>query len=335
VAFVGRAGELAGFRRALAGDARLVLVVGDAGVGKSRLARESMRRAGAEAGVVSVWGGCLPLAEKLPLLPVAEAMGGLSGLEDGRLLEAALGAAPRYAGAELARLLPGLGPGVPGEDAGGGGWRRERLFSGVADVLSAVAERTAIVMVVEDVQWADSATLDCLTFLTRPGRAGRLMVVATCRSDEVPLDAHVAEWLAHVRGSGAVTEIRLGPMSRGEVAEQVTVLAGRPPQPPEADELFARGEGNPFFTEQLVAAAMSAMAEGMLRLPAGLPARLAELLSARARRCGEGGRALLEALAVAGRPLTEAMLAGITAWSRMQSAGGCGNWLPPGCCPAA
>jgi hypothetical protein len=148
--------------------------------------------------------------------------------------------------------------------------------------------------------------------LTRPGRAGRLMVVVTCRSDEVPLDAHVAEWLAHVRGSGAVTEIRLGPLSRGEVAEQVTFLAGRPLLPPVADELFARGEGNPFFTEQLVAAAMPAMAEGMLRLPAGLPARLAELLSARASRCGEDGRAMLEALAVAGRPLTEAMLVGIT-----------------------
>jgi predicted ATPase len=70
--FVGRERELSRLHAVLSGDARLVLVVGGAGVGKTRFAGEGMRRAAA-AGMVSVWGSCLPLAEKLPLLPVAEA----------------------------------------------------------------------------------------------------------------------------------------------------------------------------------------------------------------------------------------------------------------------
>ena len=86
--FVGRDRELSGLRAALEAGTRLLLVVGDAGVGKTRFAREGMRRAAAD-GVVSVWGGCLPLAEKLPLLPVAEALGELSRLDGGGLLEAA------------------------------------------------------------------------------------------------------------------------------------------------------------------------------------------------------------------------------------------------------
>ena len=77
VAFVGRESELSSLRGALGGDARLVLVVGDAGVGKTRFAGEGMRRAVA-GGMVGVLGGCLPLAEKLPLLPVADALGELS-----------------------------------------------------------------------------------------------------------------------------------------------------------------------------------------------------------------------------------------------------------------
>ena len=84
-------------------------------------------------------------------------------------------------------------------------------------------------LLIEDVHWADAATLDFLTYLTRAGRAGAVPVVVTCRSDEVPLDAAVADWLTHVRRDAGVEEIRLGPLSQGEVAEQVTGLVGAPP----------------------------------------------------------------------------------------------------------
>src|SRR5215813_476736 len=297
--FVGRERELSRLGAALGGDTRMVLVVGDAGVGKTRFAGEGMRRAAA-GGMVSVWGGCLPLAEKLPLLPVAGALGELSRLNGGGLLEAALGAVPEYVRGEVVRLLPGLGPYRAGARGRGEGWRRERLFSAVAELLGAAAGRSGLGLVVEDVHWADAATLDCLTYRARAGR-GEVSLVVTCRGDEAPLARPVVEWLAHVRGGVAVEEIRLGPLSREEAAKQVVGLVGGPPPPRFADDLYARTEGNPFFTEQLVAAAQAGSVGGELRAPSGLPERLAELLAARAARCGGDGRGATADRGAAGR----------------------------------
>jgi len=313
VGLVGRESELSRLLEALRGDARLVLVVGDAGVGKTRFVAEGMGLAGA-AGMVVVRGECLPLAGMLPLLPVADALGDLGALEGGRLLAAALDAAPGYVREEVGRLLPGAGPG--GGGAGGsqdGDWSRQRLFAAVAELLAAVARRarSGLGLVVEDVHWADGATLDCLTFLARAGRRDAVRLVVTCRSDEAPVAAHVGSWLAAVRGAAAVEEIRLGALSRAEAAEQAAALAGGPVPPQIADQLYARAEGNPFFTEQLVAAAQVGRAHGGLRVPAGLPPRLADLLAERAARCGSDARAVLAALAVAGRPLTEALVGAV------------------------
>jgi DNA-binding CsgD family transcriptional regulator len=305
VGFVGREGELSRLREALEGDARVLLVVGDAGVGKTQFAGEGLRRAGG-GGMVAVWGGCLPLAEKLPLLPVAAALDELSRVDDGRLVEAALDVAPGYVRLEVERLVPRLGPGETGAGTPGGGWRRERLFAGVAELLGAVAARSAVCVVVEDVHWADSSTLDCLTFLARAGAMGGVTLVATCRSDEAPLEPQVADWLAHVRGGRDVEEIRLSPLSREETAEQIAGLLGGPAPRRVADELYARTEGNPFFTEQLVAASAAGAADG------ALPPRLAELLAARVGRCGGDGQGVLAALAVAGRPLAEDQLSAVS-----------------------
>ena len=312
VAFVGREGELSWLVEALSGAARLVLVVGDAGVGKTRFAGEGMARAAA-AGMLTVRGECLPLAGTLPLLPVAQALREVGEAKGGRLLEEALAASPAYVREDVGRLLPRVGPGGgPGATGRDEGWRRERLFSAVADLLDAVAGEAGAGLVVEDVHWADSATLDFLTFLARAGHRDGVTVVATCRTDQAPLVARVTDWLTYVRGAAGVEEIGLGPLSRPEVAEQVAALAGGPVPPGVVDEVFARAEGNPFFTEQLVAAALPGAPGGGLRVPVGLPARLTELLVARASRCGESGRAVLAGLAVAGRPLPEDLLSEIT-----------------------
>ena len=275
--FVGREDELSRLLAALGGEARLVLVVGDAGVGKTRFAAEGMDRAAA-AGMVMVRGECLPLAGTLPLLPVADALAELARLEDGRLLAAALDAAPGYARQEVARLVPGLGPaGGTGPGGGDGAWSRERLFAGAAEALAAMAGESpaGLGLVVEDVHWADSETLDFLTFLGGAGYRDAVTVIVTCRGDEAPLAEQVAGWLAQVRADAGVAEIRLGPLSRAEVAGQARALAGGPVSPRVVDELYARAEGNPFFTEQLVATALPGRAgdgDGRgLRLPAGLP----------------------------------------------------------------
>ena len=109
---------------ALGGDARLVLVVGDAGVGKTRFVAEGMARAAA-AGMVMVRGECLPLAGTLPLLPVRDALGELAGLDGGGLLAAVLDAAPGYVREEVGRLLPGMGQdGGTGPAGRDGEWSR-------------------------------------------------------------------------------------------------------------------------------------------------------------------------------------------------------------------
>jgi DNA-binding CsgD family transcriptional regulator len=300
--FVGRDRELSVLHAALTGDTRLLLVAGDAGIGKTRFVTEGLR---AGLPVLSAWGACLPLTEKLPLLPVAEALDALGRLDGGKLLEDALAAAPPYARAEAARLLPRLQPAGPSEAGRSGGWQREHMFSGLAELLAAAAARRGgLVLVIEDVHWADSATLDFLTFLARGGRSRAVTVVATFRSDEAPLEPHLIRWLAHVRGDGQAAEIRLAALSPAELTEQIAGLVADPP-PGLVDELYARSEGNPFYTEQLVAGALTGEPGGGL---GRLPGRLAELLAARTGGGGPDARAALAALAVAGRPLTEGQL---------------------------
>ena len=191
--FVGREDELSRLLGALGGDAWLVLVVGDAGVGKTRFVAEGIARA-ETAGLAMVRGECLPLSGTLPLLPVADALVELGRRSDG-LLDAALDAAPAYVRDEVGRLVPGLCPGGSAADDRDGEWSRERLFSGVAEVLAAVARKagSGVGLVIEDMHWADSESLDCLTFLARAGRRDGVRVVVTCRGDEAPLGAHVAD----------------------------------------------------------------------------------------------------------------------------------------------
>jgi DNA-binding CsgD family transcriptional regulator len=275
-------------------------------VGKTRFVTEGMRRAQASGEMVSVWGGCLPLVETLPLLAIADALGELSRLDGGELVEAALAATPSYVGVEVERLVPQIGTGDAVTTRRADSGQRERLFAAVAELLGAVAQRCPVVLVVEDVHWADSATLDCLTFLARARGADAPVVVVICRSDEAPVEQHVTEWLTHMRGSGGVTEIKLKPLSRDELAEQIAGLAGGAPAAPLVEELYARAEGNPFFTEQLLAAAEASSTTGEL------PARLAELLVGRVRRCGGEARTVLDALAVAGRPLGEDALGAVS-----------------------
>ena len=128
---------------------------------------------------------------KLPLLPVADALGELTRLGGGAPFEAALDAAPEYVRSEVGRLLPKVAASEPAAAEPVEAWRYERLFSGVAELLDGVARRSPLGLLIEDVHWADRATLDFLTYLRRAGRASPVTVVVTCRSDEVPLDATV------------------------------------------------------------------------------------------------------------------------------------------------
>ena len=172
-ALVGRAVELRRFdavlERAEQGRPQLVLLAGDAGVGKTRLLLALADRA-RERGVRVLSGGCVELGDiGLPYLPVVDALRELADdPEEARLLADAALAAPG-----LGRLLPGIEPGrVTGD-----GLDQHQVLDAVRAVLVGLAERSPVALILEDLHWADRATRDLVAFLARALRSGRVAVV--------------------------------------------------------------------------------------------------------------------------------------------------------------
>jgi predicted ATPase len=146
------------------GASQALLVVGEAGVGKSRLVAAAAA-AVAEVSVVSGW--CLPSSGALPLVAVTDALRGLSELDDGQLFKAVLAENPAFVRRELARLLPELDEPQEDTEGPGGwdGWRRQRLFDALRQTLAAWSEFHPIAVVIEGLHWADPSTLDLLDYL--------------------------------------------------------------------------------------------------------------------------------------------------------------------------
>jgi len=151
-----------------------------------------------------------------------------------------------------------------------------------------------VTLLVEDVHWADPDTLDLLTYLAGARHSAAVHLLVTCRADESRMPEAVTEWLDSQRRSASVQEVGLGPLGADDVLRLVAAMAH--PDGTDvnrlASQVFARGEGNPFFTEQLVASA----ADGE-----GVPHRLARLLSARVRAVSPTAQEAITALAVIGR----------------------------------
>jgi DNA-binding CsgD family transcriptional regulator len=274
--FVGRAAELdelvAAMAQAREGAPSLVLVGGEAGVGKSRLASELTARAGAEGDRILV-GQCVGFDEAaIPLLPVIDALRGLDG------------------GAEE---LPVVAP------AGGG--RPAGLHPLILDRLAEASADTPILLVVEDLHWADRSTLELLAFVARRMREERILVVATYRSDEVDRHAHLRRFLADVATAARARRLLLDRLTRAQIREQLAGILGAAPPDALLETVFARSEGNPFFAEELVAAAQ----EG----GEGLPATLLEMLLTRIHGLDPHGQAVVRIAAAGGRNVHHELLA--------------------------
>jgi DNA-binding CsgD family transcriptional regulator len=279
-----------------------MLIIGEAGVGKSRLvaaAAEAVTRAGA----VAVTGGCLPLSEGLPFLPVIDVLSALGRVDEGRLLTDALAECLPFVRAEVGRLLPDLAEptGEPGWDGSDEGWRKQRLFEAVRRVLEAVARQRALAVVVEDVHWADTSTLELLDYLLAPGHALDVRIALTCRSEE-PVTPTLANWVDRLQRNPRLQRVDLAAMSEAETGEQIELLLGGRPPRRLVEDTYTRSEGNAFFTEQLVAATTTG--EDHL-----LPAGLTSLLLARTAQVTGIAREILAVLAVAARPLDETTVA--------------------------
>jgi len=298
--FVGRVEELdvleAARVRAANGEPALVLVGGEAGIGKTRLVAELTARCRA-GGTQILVGGCLPAGgDGLPYAPIVEAL---------RPLPTVLGVDPlrRLIGpswSELARLLPALGEPASGT---AGPAAQARLFELVLGLLGRLGERVPVMLVVEDLHWADRSTRELLAFLVRNLRWERLLVVVTYRSDE-PRPDRLRPYLAELDRGGRVERLELARLDRAATVAQLTGILGVAPAADLVDGVFARSEGNPFFTEELLAAVQAGWG--------GLPATARDLLQGRVEGLPEQTRRVLGVAAVAGRQVSHRLLAAVT-----------------------
>ena len=307
---MGVAGGLAGRHRelrvamcAITGEAdrAALLVVGEAGIGKSRLVAAAVADA-AGAGVTVLTGWCLPLSGGLPYLPVVDVLCGLADVDGGQLLKGALAECPDFVRDEVSRLLPGLEAAATPQSAfSDDGWRRRQLLDALRQLIRAAAQLRRVAIVIEDVHWADAATIELLDYLLVPGHATGVPIVVTCRAEETSPTG----WVDRVQRNDRVDRLDLLPLTLAETAEQIDLLLGERSPPSFVEATFRRSEGNAFFTEQLVWSAE----QGDTALPAGLTS----LLLSRTAEVTGAARDVLEALAVAGQPLDEPALAQVCA----------------------
>ncbi|MFF2194471.1 AAA family ATPase [Streptomyces sp. NPDC058157] len=257
--FVGRADELAilvdALGRAADQEPQALLIGGEAGVGKTRLTEEFLCEATRRGAVVAV-GGCVEIgAEGLPFAPFSTALRTLL-----RLLPAELAAAAAGQEDELARILPELGetPRGPHDEES-----TARLFELTARMLERLAADRTVVLVLEDLHWADTSTRHLLAYLFRTLARGRLVLVATYRADDIHRRHPLRPLLAELDRLRTVQRIELARFNRGEVRRQLAgILASRPDEA-FVDSVFDRSDGNAFFVEELVASHESGCRTGL------------------------------------------------------------------------
>ncbi|HJW22266.1 MAG TPA: AAA family ATPase, partial [Candidatus Limnocylindrales bacterium] len=286
---VGRAAELRALEEAIAdrGARPVILLGGEAGVGKTRLVAE-LAASVMGAGTATAIGACVHLgADALPFAPFVDGLG--------RYVEALGDRAPEIAGpgrAELGLLIPELGGDTdPVSSNGDSGPSRGRLYEAVRRLLDRAPE--PLVLVIEDIHWADQSSLELLAYLASRLREGRAALVATFRTDELHRRHPLVPVLAELERGGRSVRIDLERLTQDQVVEMVRAVEGNV-----ADErlaaIGARSDGNPFLVEELLS---------VLGGPAAaLPSTLRDVLFARLGALSEPARRVLGILAMLGRP---------------------------------
>jgi len=240
-AFIGRAAPLERLRaaaaRAAAGESTAVVVGGEAGVGKTRLLREFATQ-------VDGWrvltGTCIDLGEAGPPFgPMVEMLRALVRVDGAGAIRAHAGPAA----AELGRLVPELdvpngdGPG----DAPGGA---TRLFEVVLGLFARLAVDGPVLLLVEDLHWADRSTRDLLAYLIHQLGTARVAIVTTYRADELNRRHPLRPWLAELERSGRAERVDLERFDRDDVAAQLHGILGEVPTPEAVEAVFVRSDGN-------------------------------------------------------------------------------------------
>lgn len=276
--------------RVLAGERVTVVVGGEAGVGKSRLVDELVARArGSEARVLA--GGCVELeGGGIPLAPVIDMFRALAAQIPEDELVALLGSAR----GELGRLVPELDDGHA--QTLGGEHNPSRLLELIVAVVGRLATERPLVLVFEDVQWADQATLDLLALLVAGSLTRPLLLVLTVRSDELhrahPFRRMTARW----EQQRVLERLELERLDALDVAAQIEAILGERPERELVDVVFERSEGIPLFVEELVGTVRAGGIDQHY-----LPPSLRDVVLARADLLSPGAQQVLRVVSAAAR----------------------------------
>jgi DNA-binding CsgD family transcriptional regulator len=297
VRLVGRDAELSQLLELLdavaGGQPGVTLISGDAGVGKTRLVAELAARARAR-GFTVLAGRCAEIGDAVPYLPLADALrDATTGPSPGGAVADALAARP-----VLSRLLPDRNESQP---AGGDmpGLVQQQLFGAVLGMLTELAAAAPLLLILEDLHWADQSTRDLVTFLSRMLHSERLAVVATYRSDDMHRRHPLRPLIAELLRLPSVSLIELGPLAPSAMAELLTTLSSRRLDAAAIGQMITRAEGNAYYAEELLAAC----ADG-----SQLPAGLADLLLARMERLSAAAQQVLRTAAVTGRRVDDELV---------------------------
>jgi DNA-binding SARP family transcriptional activator len=301
-ALVGRDAHVEWLRRrwhdARAGRRQIVFLVGEPGIGKTRLAAEFCRSA-YEHGALVLLGRCYE-DSLIPYQPVVEALRHYVS-ESPR---EALGPAVARHRATLARLLPQLGdsstpPVAISSDTQTLEREQVMLFEAMASVLRAAAEEQPLILVLDDLHWGDAPTLSLLRHVVRATEGTPLLILGTYRDTEVDEANPLAQALAELRRARTLQTLRLEGLDAEEVSAMISSQSGRTPPPTITRAIVDRTQGNPFFVEELLRemTADADFTEALTRIPDTVK----DLLVRRLRRLDDGCKRVLTIASVTGR----------------------------------
>ncbi|WP_158564264.1 ATP-binding protein [Jiangella anatolica] len=296
---VGRVDQLDGLRSALAaataGTPAMVVLGGEAGVGKTRLVTEFAAEA-ERGGARVVVGQCVNLGgDGLAYAPITGALRELAGQLGADALLTAAGPGRAALAGLLPELSGGDGDGPPDGTSPG------RVYEAVTGLLEQVAADRPLVLVLEDLHWADRSTRQLLGFAVRALSTARLLIVGTYRSDELSRDHPLRRLLAELERIRTVHRIDLPRLTEEEVADQLAGLAGTRPDARAVRRIHARSEGVPFFVEQL-----ADLDDGT-----SLPESLRDLLLIRVEQLSDDSQRLVRLLAVGNDRVGHDLLAAV------------------------
>jgi DNA-binding CsgD family transcriptional regulator/tetratricopeptide (TPR) repeat protein len=274
------------------GERAVAVVGGEAGIGKTRLVTELAERA-REVGMEVLVGGCLDLdVGGIPYAPVVEALRDLFA----RLPEEEVA---DLLGGDAANL--GLAAGRAVETGALEG--QSSTLQAVQRTLERLARRRPVVLVVEDVHWADRSTRDLIAYLAAAGGASPIALVVTYRSEDVRAGHPLRGFVAELERRPHVVHVRLTRLGRADASRLLAALLGHAPDPSVSEAIYQRSEGNPFFVEELARAVSGPGAE--------LPPLLRDVMAARVEQLSRDTQLVLRVAAVGGRRVEHERLAAV------------------------